>query len=147
MCWCEADSDLLLTAGKDQRLLLWNPNTAQLLAEVPNAARNWPFLVRVYNLFCYYFLLRLIGRLRTRITLVWRPSTVASQSIHSMEALAWQPHTRPTQAQAHWLVRSCRTPFLARTSVTMMHWRGKCRSCRSTQCHLWTIHNQYDCRM
>ena len=29
MTWCPQDSDLLLTAAKDNRMLCWNPNSSQ----------------------------------------------------------------------------------------------------------------------
>ena len=34
MAWCPQDSDLLLTAAKDNRVLCWNPNSSQPGGEV-----------------------------------------------------------------------------------------------------------------
>jgi WD40 repeat protein len=30
VAWCKDDSDLLLSCGKDNRILVWNPNSAQV---------------------------------------------------------------------------------------------------------------------
>ena len=35
LSWCEADSDLLLSSGKDNRNICWNPHTGQILGEFP----------------------------------------------------------------------------------------------------------------
>lgn len=40
--WCKHDSGLLLSSGKDNRTLLWNPETGEKLAEYP-IATNWSF--------------------------------------------------------------------------------------------------------
>ena len=34
MAWCQQDSDLLLSCGKDNRILCWNPNAASAEQEV-----------------------------------------------------------------------------------------------------------------
>ena len=34
MAWCPQDPDLLLTCGKDNRILCWNPNSAVQTGEV-----------------------------------------------------------------------------------------------------------------
>ena len=34
MAWCPQDSDLLLTAAKDNRVLCWNPNSSRPGGEV-----------------------------------------------------------------------------------------------------------------
>ena len=34
MAWCQQDSDLLLSCGKDNRILCWNPNEAAAGQEV-----------------------------------------------------------------------------------------------------------------
>ena len=34
VAWCPQDSDLLLTAAKDNRVLCWNPNSSQPGGEV-----------------------------------------------------------------------------------------------------------------
>lgn len=43
--WCPNDSSLLLSAGKDNRTLCWDPNAGELLCELPPAA-NWTFDVQ-----------------------------------------------------------------------------------------------------
>ncbi|RPA87007.1 hypothetical protein BJ508DRAFT_410594 [Ascobolus immersus RN42] len=43
--WCKQDSDLLLTSGKDNRTICWNPNTGVKLGEFPIVA-NWTFQTR-----------------------------------------------------------------------------------------------------
>ncbi|XP_074472832.1 protein transport protein Sec31A isoform X2 [Sebastes fasciatus] len=40
--WSLADPELLLSCGKDNRILCWNPNTAEVLYELPTA-RQWCF--------------------------------------------------------------------------------------------------------
>ncbi|EJD54689.1 hypothetical protein AURDEDRAFT_110220 [Auricularia subglabra TFB-10046 SS5] len=44
LSWCKQDSDLLLSCGKDNRALCWNPNTSEIIGELP-AAENWAFQV------------------------------------------------------------------------------------------------------
>ncbi|KAK4683998.1 protein transport protein SEC31, partial [Tremellales sp. Uapishka_1] len=40
--WCKQDSDLLLSCGKDNRTLCWNPQTGEIIGELP-AANDWSF--------------------------------------------------------------------------------------------------------
>ncbi|KAJ7479966.1 hypothetical protein B0H11DRAFT_1863790 [Mycena galericulata] len=44
LSWCAQDSDLLLSCGKDNRTLCWNPQTGEALGELPRA-QNWAFQV------------------------------------------------------------------------------------------------------
>lgn len=39
LAWCKDDSDLLLSCGKDNRILVWNPNSPQgeIVAELPTS--------------------------------------------------------------------------------------------------------------
>jgi protein transport protein SEC31 len=34
LSWCKLDADLLLSSGKDNRALCWNPQTSELIGEV-----------------------------------------------------------------------------------------------------------------
>lgn len=34
LSWCKQDPNLLLSSGKDNRNILWNPNTKEMLGEV-----------------------------------------------------------------------------------------------------------------
>jgi protein transport protein SEC31 len=34
LSWCRADSDLLLSAGKDNRVICWNPHEDKIVSEV-----------------------------------------------------------------------------------------------------------------
>ena len=34
LSWCMQDANLLLSCGKDQRTLAWNPDTAEVIGEV-----------------------------------------------------------------------------------------------------------------
>lgn len=34
LSWCKQDADLLLSSGKDNRALCWNPQTSELIGEV-----------------------------------------------------------------------------------------------------------------
>ncbi|EPQ61450.1 Bgt-133 [Blumeria graminis f. sp. tritici] len=45
--WCQQDSKLLLSCGKDNRTLLWNPQNGQLLGEFPEVT-NWTFQTRFH---------------------------------------------------------------------------------------------------
>ncbi|KZF19973.1 hypothetical protein L228DRAFT_250390 [Xylona heveae TC161] len=42
LSWCRQDSDLLLSCGKDNRTICWNPHTGQPLGEFP-VVTNWTF--------------------------------------------------------------------------------------------------------
>ncbi|XP_038647602.1 protein transport protein Sec31A isoform X2 [Scyliorhinus canicula] len=42
IAWSLADSELLLSCGKDNRMLCWNPNTAEVVYELPTATQ-WCF--------------------------------------------------------------------------------------------------------
>lgn len=44
VAWCQADPDLLLSCGKDNRLLVWNPNSTagEIVAELPTS-NQWSF--------------------------------------------------------------------------------------------------------
>ncbi|EIW51602.1 uncharacterized protein TRAVEDRAFT_176166 [Trametes versicolor FP-101664 SS1] len=44
LSWCKQDSDLLLSCGKDNRALCWNPQTSEIIGELPSAD-NWAFQV------------------------------------------------------------------------------------------------------
>ncbi|XP_073723373.1 protein transport protein Sec31A isoform X2 [Misgurnus anguillicaudatus] len=43
--WSQADPELLLSSGKDNRILCWNPNTAEVIYELPTA-NQWCFDVQ-----------------------------------------------------------------------------------------------------
>ncbi|KAF2096511.1 hypothetical protein NA57DRAFT_43004 [Rhizodiscina lignyota] len=45
LSWCQQDSDLLLSCGKDNRTICWNPHTGQALGEFP-VVTNWTFQTR-----------------------------------------------------------------------------------------------------
>ncbi|KAF8863544.1 hypothetical protein BDZ45DRAFT_615214 [Acephala macrosclerotiorum] len=45
LSWCQQDSDLLLSCGKDNRTLVWNPQTGEKLGEFPEVT-NWTFQTR-----------------------------------------------------------------------------------------------------
>lgn len=45
LSWCHQDSDLLLSAGKDNRTIVWNPQTGEKLGELPEMT-NWTFQTR-----------------------------------------------------------------------------------------------------
>ncbi|KAL1382013.1 hypothetical protein HDK64DRAFT_57322 [Phyllosticta capitalensis] len=42
LSWCTSDSDILLSCGKDNRTICWNPHTGQSLGEFP-VVTNWTF--------------------------------------------------------------------------------------------------------
>ncbi|KAF9644242.1 hypothetical protein BDM02DRAFT_1054166 [Thelephora ganbajun] len=44
LSWCKQDPDLLLSCGKDNRVLGWNPQTSEIIGELPSAD-NWAFQV------------------------------------------------------------------------------------------------------
>ncbi|KAJ5835909.1 Steroid receptor RNA activator-protein/coat protein complex II Sec31 [Penicillium robsamsonii] len=45
LSWCEHDPDLLLSSGKDNRNICWNPQTGQAYGEFP-VVTNWTFQTR-----------------------------------------------------------------------------------------------------
>ncbi|KAK3345086.1 protein transport protein sec-31 [Neurospora tetraspora] len=45
LSWCQQDSGLLLSCGKDNRTLIWNPQTGERYGEFPEAT-NWTFSTR-----------------------------------------------------------------------------------------------------
>lgn len=45
LSWCQQDSDLLLSSGKDNKTIVWNPQTGERLGELPEVT-NWTFLTR-----------------------------------------------------------------------------------------------------
>ncbi|KAH0594184.1 hypothetical protein MHUMG1_08023 [Metarhizium humberi] len=45
LSWCSQDSDLLLSSGKDNRTLVWNPQTGDKYGELPEMT-NWTFQTR-----------------------------------------------------------------------------------------------------
>ncbi|KAK0544963.1 protein transport protein S31 [Tilletia horrida] len=45
LSWCRQDSDLLASTGKDNRTILWNPNTGERVGEL-GASENWNFDVQ-----------------------------------------------------------------------------------------------------
>ncbi|OCF53981.1 protein transporter SEC31 [Kwoniella mangroviensis CBS 10435] len=42
VAWCKQDADLLLSCGKDNRTLCWNPSTGEIIGELP-ASNDWSF--------------------------------------------------------------------------------------------------------
>ena len=45
LSWCTQDSDILLSCGKDNRTLAWNPHSGEQLGEFP-VVTNWTFQTR-----------------------------------------------------------------------------------------------------
>ncbi len=45
MSWCKQDEDLLVSCGKDNRTILWNPQTGEMVGELPSS-NNWTFDVQ-----------------------------------------------------------------------------------------------------
>ncbi|KAH7157079.1 hypothetical protein EDB81DRAFT_945436 [Dactylonectria macrodidyma] len=45
LSWCQQDSELLLSSGKDNRTIVWNPLTGERYGEFPEVT-NWTFLTR-----------------------------------------------------------------------------------------------------
>ena len=45
LSWCQQDNDLLLSCGKDNRNICWNPQTGEALGEFP-VVTNWTFQTR-----------------------------------------------------------------------------------------------------
>ncbi|CAJ2511002.1 Uu.00g066270.m01.CDS01 [Anthostomella pinea] len=45
--WCQQDGDLLISSGKDNRTLIWNPQTGERYGEFPEVT-NWTFLTRFH---------------------------------------------------------------------------------------------------
>ena len=45
LSWCQQDEDLLAACGKDNRTTVWNPQSCEMVAEMPPSA-NWAFDVQ-----------------------------------------------------------------------------------------------------
>ncbi|EST08137.1 Steroid receptor RNA activator-protein/coat protein complex II, Sec31 [Kalmanozyma brasiliensis GHG001] len=45
LSWCKQDADLLLSCGKDNRSILWNPQSCEIVGELPSSS-NWSFEVQ-----------------------------------------------------------------------------------------------------
>ncbi|KAI1101914.1 hypothetical protein F4804DRAFT_283267 [Jackrogersella minutella] len=45
--WCQQDGDILISCGKDNRTLVWNPQTGEQYGEFPEVT-NWTFLTRFH---------------------------------------------------------------------------------------------------
>lgn len=45
LSWCSQDADLLMSSGKDNRTIIWNPQTGERLGEFPEVT-NWTFQTR-----------------------------------------------------------------------------------------------------
>ncbi|SPO05762.1 related to Protein transport protein SEC31 [Cephalotrichum gorgonifer] len=45
LSWCQHDSDLLLSCGKDNKTIVWNPQTGERYGEFPEVT-NWTFLTQ-----------------------------------------------------------------------------------------------------
>lgn len=46
LSWCAQDGDILLSCGKDNRTIAWNPHTGETLGEFP-VVTNWTFQTRI----------------------------------------------------------------------------------------------------
>ncbi|KAL0485209.1 COPII adaptor coat protein SEC31 [Acrasis kona] len=44
--WCPDDSNLLISAGRDHRSIIWNPNSGEMLGELPVQSTNWMYDVQ-----------------------------------------------------------------------------------------------------
>ncbi|KAL7795240.1 COPII component protein [Trichoderma ceciliae] len=47
LSWCQQDRDLLLSSGKDNKTIVWNPHTAERCGELPEVT-NWTFQTRFH---------------------------------------------------------------------------------------------------
>jgi protein transport protein SEC31 len=45
--WCQQDGDILISCGKDNRTLIWDPQTGERYGEFPEVT-NWAFLTRFH---------------------------------------------------------------------------------------------------
>ncbi|KAL7822542.1 hypothetical protein V8C26DRAFT_389242 [Trichoderma gracile] len=47
LSWCQQDPDLLLSSGKDNKTIVWNPHTGERYGELPEVT-NWTFQTRFH---------------------------------------------------------------------------------------------------
>lgn len=85
LSWCKQDADLLLSCGKDNRALCWNPQTSEIIAEVSSNLH----LIYIAAYIVLSYLLRTIGHSKstgapaTQISSLLRSSTAQLASIRS----------------------------------------------------------------
>ena len=92
LSWCKQDADLLLSCGKDNRALCWNPQTSEIIAEASSNLH----LIYIAAYIVLSFLLRTIGRSK------WTgaPATQISSLLRSLTAqLAFTQYNRRTRLQ------------------------------------------------
>ncbi|KAL0062586.1 protein transport protein S31 [Marasmius tenuissimus] len=87
LSWCKQDADLLLSCGKDNRALCWNPQTSEIIGELPSAD-NWAFQVE----WC--------PRNPDLLATAFFDGTIGIHSIQSTNESAPAASSAPTQPQA-----------------------------------------------
>jgi WD40 repeat protein len=65
LSWCKQDADLLLSCGKDNRALCWNPQTSEIIGEVSPILRRFSSCLTSCS-----FLLRITGPSKSNGVLV-----------------------------------------------------------------------------
>ncbi|KZT52640.1 hypothetical protein CALCODRAFT_81126 [Calocera cornea HHB12733] len=141
--WCKQDADLLLSCGKDNRSLCWNPQDGEIIGELPSS-NNWAFQVdwcpRNPDLLATASFDGTIGlhMLQSTNKDTPAPSAVASQAdgadIFDLPAAADQPKTSLSLKQPpKWLRRPTSSSFgfggklvsLHNSTQAVQHGHGK----------------------
>ena len=76
LAWCPQDADLLLTCGKDNRVLCWNPNSAVQTGEVinQNISLNLKPPVQIILVFLHFLLAYCISAFKQVEDIKWHKS-------------------------------------------------------------------------
>lgn len=120
LSWCQQDESLLLSSGKDNRTICWNPETGEQLGELP-AVTNWVFQTR-WN--PHYPNLLATASFDGRLTVqsiqssdVAAPGLTAQAQTHETDDFFGKAQTTPPgsgltlKKPPKWIERTCGTSF------------------------------------
>ncbi|KAI0297383.1 hypothetical protein BC826DRAFT_1103471 [Russula brevipes] len=100
LSWCKQDADLLLSSGKDNRALCWNPQTSEIIGELPSAD-NWAFQVQWCPRNPDYWLPHFSMELSASI--LFNRLTKSLKATWALQHLSWMP--------PRWLCRPASVSF------------------------------------
>jgi len=125
LSWCSQDSDLLLSCGKDNRTIAWNPHTGEQLGEFP-VVTNWTFQTR-FHPFNPYLLATASFDGKIAIQTLQNTSTGADQNKAASQAPESEDFFSQTHAEPQGASFSLKTPpkWLKRRAGVAFGFGGK----------------------